>query len=198
MVVIGLTGGIASGKSVVSDYLNELGAHILNADLVGHRAYSPHTEVWEEVVKAFGSDIVGPDDEIDRRKLGSIVFGDPQALARLNQIMHPRMYKMMEAEIKDLQRDGHRVIVLEAAILIEANWTPLVDQIWVTYAPEPVVIQRLISRNNLTEEQALARIRSQMPPEERAKQGQVVINTDCTFEEVREQVAKHWQKLPLD
>ncbi len=198
MVVIGLTGGIASGKTVVSDYLKELGAHILSADLVGHRAYEPHTEIWEEVVKAFGQDLVGPNEEIDRRKLGGIVFGDPQALARLNQIMHPRMYKMMEAEIKDLQRNGTRVIVLEAAILIEANWTPLVNQIWVTYAPEPVVMQRLVNRNNLTEEQALARIRSQMSPDERVKHGQVVINTDCTFDQVREQVTKAWEQLPTN
>jgi len=195
MVVVGLTGGIATGKTVVSKRLAELGAVILDADKVGHEAYRPHTEVWEEVVKAFGRDIVTEDDEIDRRKLGGIVFSDPAKLQLLNSIMHPRMYKMMEEKIEELRRQGTEVVVLEAAILIEANWTPLTDQVWVTVAPEEVVIQRLKDRNGWTEEQARARINSQMPSSERIAHGHVVIDTNCTLDEVKAKVDAEWEKL---
>jgi len=195
MLVIGLTGGIGTGKSTVSDKLAELGAVIMNADQVGHQAFEPHTEVWKDVVAAYGKDILRPNDEIDRRKLGEIVFNDPEALSRLNKIMHPRMYRMMRDKIEELREQGVEVVVLEAAILIEAKWTSLVDTVWVTDVPEATVIQRLGNRDGLAEEQILARINSQMPPEERAKYADVVINTDCTLEEVKEKVEELWRGL---
>ncbi len=134
MKVIGLTGGIGSGKSTVSRFLGEMGAVVLDADKVGHQAYQPGTETWKELVAAFGEDIVAPDSTIDRRKLGAIVFADPEALARLNRIVHPRMFDMMKAQIEEYRGQGTEVVVLEAAILLEANWTPLVDEVWVTVA----------------------------------------------------------------
>lgn len=196
MVVIGLTGGIGTGKSTVSDTLAELGAAVINADHVGHQAFEPHTEVWEDVVAAFGREIVAQNDEIDRRKLGEIVFNDPKALSRLNKIMHPRMYRMMKEQIEQLREQGVKAVVLEAAILIEAKWTPLADQVWVTTAPEGTVVQRLSSRDGFDEEQVLARMRSQMPSEERVKYADVVIDTDCTLDEVRQKVEELWEKLP--
>jgi len=195
MLVIGLTGGIGTGKSTVSDTLAKLGAVIINADQVGHQAFEPHTEVWRDVVLTFGKDIVRQNDEIDRRKLGEIVFNDPSALSRLNKIMHPRMYRMMRDKIEELRKQGVEVVVLEAAILIEAKWTSLVDTVWVTTAPEATVIQRLSNRDGLAEEQILARMQSQMPSEERAKYADVVINTDCTLEEVKEKVKELWNGL---
>jgi len=128
MIVIGLTGGIGSGKSTVAQFLAELGAVVLNADEVGHEAYRPHTETWQELVNAFGSGILQPDDEINRKKLGEIVFADSQALTRLNQIVHPRMFRMMQERIEGWREQGVEVVVLEAAILFEANWTSLVDE----------------------------------------------------------------------
>src|SRR3989304_7374015 len=125
--VIGLTGGIGSGKSTVSQYLAELGAVILDADKVGHEAFKPNTEAWHEVIAAFGQQIVAPSGEINRKKLGEIVFNNPEALSQLNQIMHPRIYDIMKAQIEEYRRQEVEVVVLEAAILIEANWTSLVD-----------------------------------------------------------------------
>ena len=97
MKVIGLTGGIGSGKSTVSRFLAELGAVVIDADKVGHEAFKPDTELWREVVAAFGKQVIAPDGNIDRKKLGEIVFGNPEALSRLNQIMHPRMYNRVKA-----------------------------------------------------------------------------------------------------
>ena len=196
MKVIGLTGGIGSGKSTVSQYLQELGAVILDADKVGHEAYRPNTETWQELVAAFGRQILTPDDEIDRKKLGEIVFSNPESLAQLNQIVHPRMYQMMETRIEECRQQGVAVVVLEAAILLEAGWTPLVDEVWVTVASESTVVGRVKERTGLPEEQILARIRSQLSSEERAKQANVVVNNDSNLDELKTKVKELWQKLP--
>jgi len=195
MKVIGLTGGIGSGKSTVSQYLAELGAVILDADKVGHEAFKPDTPAWHDVVATFGRHILAPDGEVDRKKLGEIVFGDPQALSRLNQIMHPRMYDMMKARIEECRRQGVEVVVLEAAVLIEANWTPLVDEVWVTVASEAMVLERLKKQRGLAEEQTLARIRSQLSVEERLRHANVVINNDGDLDAVRAKVKELWERL---
>lgn len=195
MVVIGLTGGILSGKSTISQMLAEKGAVIIDADKIGHEAYKPHTKTWQDLRNAFGESIIKDDMEIDRKKLGEIVFNDPQALARLNKIVHPRMHSMMKEEIERLRGEGVDVVVLEAAVLIEANWTDLVDEVWAAVAPEEVAVKRLQNRGGLSEEQARARIRSQLSPEERAKHADVIIDTDCELSEVRAKVAELWQRL---
>ena len=193
--VIGLTGGIGSGKSTVSRLLAELGAVILDADKVGHEAFKPNTEAWREVVAAFGRQIVTPSGEIDRKKLGEIVFGHPESLSRLNQIMHPRMYDMVKAQIEDYRRQGVEVVVLEAAILIEANWTSLVDEVWVTVTPEGKVLERLKQQRGLEEKQTLARIRNQLSSEERVKHANVIINNDGDLDEVKAKVKELWERL---
>ena len=195
MKVIGLTGGIGSGKSTVSRFLSELGAVVLDADKVGHEAYQPGTETWKEVVAAFGQGIIGADESIDRKKLGAIVFGDPAALERLNGIMHPRMYNLMAARIEEYRRQGVKVVVLEAAILLEAGWTPLVDEIWVTVASEPTVVRRVGERTDLPEEQIRSRIRSQLSNEERKKQASVVISNDGDLDELQTKVGELWEGL---
>ena len=195
MKVIGLTGGIGSGKSTVSQFLRELGAVLIDADQVGHEAYQPNTETWREVVAAFGEQVLTPDGEIDRKKLGGIVFSSPESLARLNLIMHPRMYEMMKAQIEEYRQRGVDVVVLEAAILLEAGWTPLVDEVWVTVAPESTVVERTRERTGLPEEQILARIRSQMSSEERAKRADVVINNDGTQDELKAKVKELWEGI---
>lgn len=193
MIVLGLTGGIASGKSTVSKTLAELGAVVVNADEAGHDLLKPHTDVWREVVAAFGEGILGENDEIDRNKLGEVIFYNPEARKRLNAITHPRIYSMVEQRINDLRAQGVRVAVVEAALFIEAGWFPLVDQLWVTVASEDTVIKRLRNRNELSEEEALARINSQSPSAERIKYADVVINTDCSLEEVEEKVKELWK-----
>lgn len=195
MIVIGLTGGILTGKSTVSDMLAEKGAVIIDADKIGHKAYQPQTTVWREVVDAFGDGILKESGEIDRKKLAEIVFSDPKALARLNGIMHPRMHSMIGEEIERLRGEGVDLVVLEAAVLIEANWTDLVDEVWVTAALEETAVKRLQNRGGLTEEQARARIRSQLSAEERAEHADVIIDTNCELSEVRAKVYDLWQRL---
>ena len=198
MKVIGLTGGIGSGKSTVSQFLAELGAVILNADKIGHEAFKPDTEIWREVVAAFGRQILTPDGNIDRKKLGEIVFGNAESLSRLNQIMHPRMYAQIKAQFKEYRRQGTRVVVLEAPLLLEAGWTPLVDEVWVTTASEATVLKRLKERSGMSQAESLTRIRSQLPSAERIKHADVVINTDCALGELKSKVKELGQRLELD
>ena len=153
MPVIGLTGGIGSGKTTVAQILKRLGAVIIDADKVGHDLLSPKSEVWQEVVSSFGKDIlVG--EEIDRQRLAQIVFHDSQAREKLNHTMHPRMYSIVEDKIGRL-RERKMVVVLEAALLLEAGWEGLVDEVWATYAPKERVVERLSRRDNLLKEDIL-------------------------------------------
>jgi len=195
MIVVGLTGGILSGKSTISQMLAEKGAVIIDADKIGHEAYKPRTKTWRELIDAFGKGILKENHEIDRKKLGDIVFNEPRALARLNGIVHPKMRSMMKEEIERLRGGGVGVVVLEAAVLIEAKWTDLVDEVWVAVAPEEVAVKRLQNRGGLSEAQARARIRSQLSSEERVMHADVVIDTDCELVEVRAKVEELWQRL---
>lgn len=194
MLTIGLTGGIGTGKSTVSGMLAELGAVILNADIVGHEAYLPHQNVWQDVVDAFGREILNERDEVERSKLGAIVFKDPGALKRLNEIVHPWMYRRMEQLLEELRTKRTPVVVLEAALLLEANWTPLVDEVWVTSASEKQVLERLQQRNGMTVQQIQERMKAQLPDEERVLKTDVVIETNGTVEDVRAQVKKLWDQ----
>ena len=195
MIIIGLTGGILTGKSTVSKMLAEKGAVIIDSDKIGHEAYQPQTRAWREVVDAFGNGILGESGEIDRKRLAEIVFNDREALARLNSIMHPQIQSMVTEKIERLRGEGVDLVVLEAPLLIEANWTSIVDEVWVTVAPEETAIKRLQNRGGLTEEQARARIRSQLSAEERAKHADVIIDTNCELSEVRAKVYDLWQRL---
>ncbi|MFC1987820.1 dephospho-CoA kinase [Chloroflexota bacterium] len=193
--VIGLTGGIGSGKSTVSQYLRELGAVIIDADKVGHEALKPDTETWRDIVATFGRQILTHSGEVDRKKLGEIVFNNPEALLRLNRIMHPRMHDMMKSRIEEYRQQGIDVVVLEAALLIEANWTPRVDEVWVIIAPEAMILERIKKQRGLEEPQTLARIRSQLPAEERVKHADVIINNDGDLDEMKVRVKEEWARL---
>jgi len=194
MKVIGLTGGIGSGKSTVSGFLAELGAIIIDADKVGHELLKHDTEVWREVVAAFGRQILTPGGEIDRKKLGEIVFSHPESLSKLNQIMHPRMYGIVKAQLEGYRKRGVGVVVLEAPLLVEADWTSLVDEVWVTVVSQSTVLKRLKEKFRLSEPEALARIHSQLPSEERVKHADVIINTDCDLDELRAKVKQLWER----
>ena len=175
MLVIGLTGSIGTGKSEVARQLETLGASIISADQVGHEAYTPNTEAWEQVVSAFGDGILQKDGEIDRSKLGTIVFSDPAQLEKLNQIMHPRMAQMVADKVEAFRDLGVNVVVVEAALLFEAGWDSLVEEVWVTDSSEQIVIDRLKLRNGMSEEEARKRIASQMDRTERLQRSDHVI-----------------------
>ena len=194
MKIIGLTGGIGSGKSTVTQFLAELGAVILDVDKVGHEALKPGGEAWEMAVNEFGKEILTASDEIDRAKLGKIVFQSRDARLRLNQIIHPIIDNMVEAKLEEYRRQGVDEVILEAAIIIEAERAWQVDELWVTVAPEATVIRRIMERTELSEEEAKARVQSQLSNEERIKHANVVIDTDCSLEELKKRVLGVWMR----
>ncbi|MCI0893327.1 MAG: dephospho-CoA kinase [Chloroflexi bacterium] len=193
MLVIGLTGSIGTGKSEVSRMLRSLGAEIIDADQVGHEAYTPNSESWQEVVKTFGEEILQPGGEIDRRKLGSLVFSDPEELAKLNGIMHPRMARMVSDKLEAFRGEGVEVVVVEAALLFEAGWDSLVDEVWATDSAVDTVVQRLRDRNGMTEEEVLKRIGSQMDREERLERADLVVDNSGDVDTLRTTVQSLWE-----
>ncbi len=192
MLVIGITGGIGTGKSEVARLLERLGAVVISADQVGHQAYTPHSEIWQEVVREFGQDILQPSGEIDRKKLGAIVFSDPARLEQLNRIMHPRMARMVSDRIEQLRRAGAKVVVVEAALLFEAGWDSLVNEVWVTDAPEEVVVRRLRVRSGLNEAEALKRVKSQMSRTQRMARANVVVDNSTDLPALERTVRSLW------
>jgi dephospho-CoA kinase len=207
MKVIGLTGGIASGKSTVAGFLASLGATVIDVDRVWHKALKDDAELQQQIVAAFGNQVLTPDQEIDRKKLGKMVFGNEEALARLNNIMQPWMYQTVRARLEEYRRRGVRVVVLELPLLVEVplsmragqpSLSDEVDEVWVTVAPEPVVLRRLKDKSGLSEAEAMARIRSQLPSEERKKHADVVIDTDCRLDQLEAKVRELWQERALD
>ena len=193
--VIGLTGGIGSGKSTVAQLLAGPGAVIIDADKLGHEVFQPDTEAWREVVATFGQQVLAPGGEIDRTKLGKIVFNNHESLTQLNRIMHPRMYEMAKARIEEQRRRRVAVVVLEAALLIEANWMPLADEVWIVIAPESKVLERLRKQRRLARKETLTRLRSQLPIEERLKHANIVINNEGGLNELKARVTELWASL---
>ena len=194
MRTIGLTGGIGSGKSTVAQMLVARGTAFVNADLVGHRSYRKGTPTYQRLVEAFGPEIVGEDGEIDRQKLGRRVFADPGERQRLNDIVWPAMAEMMARDLDELRAAGTKVTVLEAAILLEAGWQWLADEIWVVVTKPETAVQRLEAKG-MDREHAEARIRSQLSNEERIFQADVVIENDGTPAELEEKVQALWEQL---
>ena len=195
MVVIGLTGGIASGKSTASELLTEFGAVVIDADRVGHRVYEPNTPGFEKVVNEFGHDVVDEDGSINRQVLGGKVFGRPDQMDRLTAIVWPEIHRLAKREIADCQRRGVEVVVLEAAVLIEADWLDLVDEVWVVSVKPAVARERLKTRNKLTEEQAQARIDSQLTNKERESHADVKIGNSGELDGFGKRIKTQWNKL---
>ena len=193
MLVIGLTGGIGTGKSEVTRMLEALGAAVINADQVGHEAYRPDSESWKEVVKSFGEQILRPDRDIDRQKLGAIVFADSDQLSKLNQIMHPRMARIVSDQLESLRGQGTIVVVVEAALLFEAGWDSPVDEVWATDSPVETVIERLQARNGMSAEEVLKRIDSQMDRTERLARSQVVLDNSGSVTSLESAVSSIWE-----
>ena len=195
MFVIGLTGGIGTGKTSVSNILSSLGASMINADKIGHKIYEPNSEGWMEVVNAFGKEILNENQEIDRKKLGSIVFKDKKYLDQLNSITHPRIYSEIESELQTLSNNNVTVSVVEAALLIEAKWTSLADQVLVTVSNENIIYKRLEKRDGLNIEAIKARISSQMSTKEKLKFADVIIKNDSSIKDLEKEVQYYWKKI---
>ena len=195
-MIIGLTGGIASGKSTVAATLQSWGAYVIDADKLGHRAYVKGTDAFHKVVAQFGEDIVGADGEVDRRALGAKVFGEGGSLKQLTDIVWPAIYDMAAAEIKQsLDSNPNTVVVLEAAVLIEAGWQSLVDEIWVTTVDPSTAIERASARDGVDADAVQARIDAQLSNAERTAEAAVVIDNSADEPQLLAQLENHWKNL---
>ena len=195
MVVIGLTGGIASGKSTAARYLADKGAHMIDADKLGHRVYEAGRPAFDKVVAAFGDEVVGEDGEIDRRALGGKVFGSPEQLQRLTDIAWPEILAMAKDEIDKARTDGASIVVLEAAVLLEANWQSDVDEVWVVTVAPALAIERATARDGVDEAAVQARIDAQLSNGERLALADVVIDNRGTEAELHAKLATEWARL---
>jgi dephospho-CoA kinase len=195
-MVIGLTGGIASGKSTAARYLGSLGAPVIDADLLGHRAYEPGTGAFRQVVEAFGGEVVGADGRIDRKALGGKVFGQPDALARLTGIVWPEIRRLAQQEIAAIRAERpDAIVVLEAAVLLEAGWEDAVDEVWVVVAERDTAVRRAMARDGTDESAIQKRIDAQLSNEERRRRADVVIDNSGDEAALRTCLDREWARL---
>jgi len=190
--IIGLTGNIATGKSVVRRMLEHLGAYTIDADALSHRAIAKGAPGYQPVVEKFGKWILDKEGGIDRGKLGQVVFRDPAALAQLEDIIHPLVGQAVSVLVK---RASQSVIVIEAIKLLESELKKSCDSIWVTYAPEEVQIERLIRKRNLTREDAKHRISLQIAQGEKIAAANLVIRNTGSYDDLWEQVTNAWKQI---
>lgn len=194
--VICLTGGIASGKSTAARFLREQGAHVIDADILGHRAYEPGSPAHARVVAAFGPDVVGADGRIDRKALGAKVFGKPAELKRLTDIVWPAIRTLAEEEIARVRAEGRtRVVVLEAAVLFEAGWDDLGDEVWVNVIDRENAVARAIQRDGVARAAIERRIDAQLSNEERIARADVVIDNNGSLDEMLVQLRRQWGRI---
>ena len=193
MFTIGLTGGISTGKSAASQILKDIGALILDADSYGHMAYKRNSKGYDEVVRVFGSDMVGKDGEIDRRVLGSVVFGDRSKLSALTSIVWPEIRAALQNKINTISdQQPNSVIVLEAAVLLDAGWEDLCDETWVVTATEELVLSRLYEKRGIPRHIGRARMRAQMSPAERERRADVMIENNGDVQTLKRTLEKVW------
>jgi dephospho-CoA kinase len=193
MLNIGLTGGIGCGKTTVTKLLAELGATVMDADKIAHSTYAPGGPAYDGVVAVFGKEVLAPDGSVDRGKLGPIVFKEPAKLTRLTDAVWPATKNRIREMIAEARAKGERKpIVVEAAILLEANWQSVFDEIWLITAAKDFVIARVERERGLKPEQTEARIKAQLPDEERRKHATIVIENNGTIAQLQQQLATIW------
>jgi dephospho-CoA kinase len=191
--VIGLTGGIATGKSFVSEYLRELGAEIIDADEIARQVVQPGKSALREIVTEFGESVLNADGSLNRKKLGELVFSDPVKLDRLNRITHPYILAEIRMLLKKFRTSNTcRMIVLDAPLLFEVGLDSLVDEVWVVAVDYHTQLKRLMNRDNLTEDEAKCRIAAQMPLDEKVEKAQYIIDNSFSPEETKQQVKRLW------
>ena len=191
-LTVGLTGNIGTGKSTAAGMLVDLGAEAIDADQVTREVMRAGTPVYAAIVEAFGPEVLSPDGEIDRRRLGEIVFADPAALARLESIVHPAT---IEAVSRRVAASGARVVVIEAIKLIEAGMADGYDSLWVTTCRQEQQVERIMAARGMTQDEAWRRVRAQPPQEKKIARADVVIDTSSTLAQTRQQVQEAWERL---
>ena len=193
MKIICLTGGLASGKSTAAKYLAGKGAQVIDADLLGHRAYDPGTDAFAAVIRTFGDDVLGSDGQINRKVLGSKVFGRPAKLKQLTDIVWPEIRRLAQLEISRLAaEDPGQVILLEAAVLFEAGWDKAGDAIWVILVERETAIKRAMARDGADRQAVESRLDAQLGNEERAARGDLVITNNGDLAALSAQLDTAW------
>ncbi len=195
MVVVGLTGGICCGKSMVAAMFQRLGATVIDADQVARELVEPGQSLFDVVASTFGGEAVGTDGRIDRRRLGAIVFADPEARRRLEALLHPAIIEECERRIRQAEVAGATVGLIDAALLIESGWYARFDAVILVEASETVQLNRLIGARGLNRDEAMLRIRSQMAQQEKRRYAHYVIENDGPLEETERQVQAVWEQL---
>lgn len=195
MTVIGLTGNIGSGKTTACRILErEMGCTCLNTDYIGRLVAEPGGEAYDELVACFGADYFLPNGQLDRPKMAALVFNDKAALARLNAITHPAVKRHLQRSIARLAADEpDTVVVVEAALLIEAGYMDILDELWLVWADDDVRLLRVMARDNATAAQAQSRMDNQMPQSEKLKYARRVVHNNSDEENLRREVAAAWQ-----
>lgn len=194
-LVVGLTGGVATGKSTVASMLAELGAKVVNADDMVHDLLKPDTNTWSAVVDEFGKGIVRPDRTIDRAALGDIVFHDEERRRRLEEIVHPPVLKALEEAAQEFRRSGNGVLVLEIPLLVETSSLHVVDKVLVVTAEQETQINRLKKRYCISNEEAASRIAAQLPMRDKLRHADWVISTEGTMCDTKKQVEVVWYHI---
>lgn len=196
MLRVGLTGSIAVGKSHVCEAFRELGCHVLDADQTAREVVKPGTKGLSRIVEAFGSGVLQASGELDRKKLGAIVFADKDKRERLNAIVHPLVIEAQDEWIRGVEaRDPKGIAIIDAALMIESGGYKRFDKLIVVWCEPDTQLQRLMKRDGLSKEDAEARIRAQMPQEEKKRFADHLIDTSAGFDETREQVKKVYAEL---
>jgi len=190
--VIGLTGNIATGKSVVRRMLEHLGAYTIDADALSHRVISKGAPGYQPVLDAFGKWLLGPDGQINRSKLGHLVFADKDALKQLENIIHPYVNQAIDILVK---RASQQVIVVEAIKLLESELRSRCDTVWVTDAPQPVQVERLMRKRSLSQEDALQRVQVQSAQKEKLDAAHLVITNNGSYDDLWKQVSEAWKQI---
>lgn len=188
MKVIGLTGGIATGKSTVSQMLVKAGLPVIDADLIARQLVQPGEPAFREIVQAFGAEILQKDGSIDRKLLGRLIFAQPSRRRRLNQITHPKIIQAIEDELARLKTKGIPLVILDVPLLLETGMDAMVDEIWVVACSRDVQVQRLQDRDKLSLEETEDRLRAQMPLDEKKKFAHQIIDNSRDIDHTRRQV----------
>jgi dephospho-CoA kinase len=196
VLIIGLTGGIGTGKTEVIHVLRELGAMVIEADKVAHLSYEPGTQAHREIVDKFGGDVLADSGVIDRSQLGKIVFSNGAYREELEAIVWPAVDKLIEASLSKEEKRGTKIVVIEAAKLFEPGWDRFTNVVWTVEAPEEAVVARVAKRSGLSETDTKARIAAQSTREERVARADIVIENNTTLEDLRTQISKIWESIP--
>ncbi|MBI5683167.1 MAG: dephospho-CoA kinase [Deltaproteobacteria bacterium] len=197
-MIIGLTGGIASGKTIVAEFLKGLGVHVIDADEISREITKIGTPAYKDIVNEFGTDILKTDRTINRKRLGEIVFANDALLKKLNKTTHPRIIEEEKKRIRDIQlKIPDAVIVVNAALLIETGHYKEMDKIIVVYVDEETQIERLMARDGITEAAARMRLSRQMPLKEKVKFADFVIDNSFSIEKTKDEAAVVFKKMTL-